>query len=61
MKTSRGLKNNIVPLDIPCRKAMYNSIDEAKEAIDYILENKWVRDLSAYKCDICGKWHLTSK
>jgi hypothetical protein len=40
---------------------MYNSLIDAKESIDYLQENKGVKDLSAYKCLVCGFWHLTSK
>ena len=40
---------------------MYNSLIDAKESIDYIHENKGVKKLSAYKCSVCGFWHLTSK
>jgi hypothetical protein len=51
----------INPIELPCRKKMYNSFTEAKESIEYLQENRWVKDLSAYKCIICGFWHLTSK
>jgi rubrerythrin len=40
---------------------MYNSLAEAKESIEFLQENKWVKELSAYKCSVCGFWHLTSK
>jgi hypothetical protein len=40
---------------------MYNSLIDAKESIDYLQENKGVKALSAYKCSVCGFWHLTSK
>jgi hypothetical protein len=29
--------------------------------IRYIEENRYVRDLHAYRCDTCGLWHLTSR
>jgi hypothetical protein len=51
----------VYPVEAPCRKTMYNSLAEAKEAIEYLQENSYVKDLSAYKCTICGFWHLTSK
>lgn len=30
---------------------------EAKEATEFIRQ-KYKRDMSPYKCDTCGKWHL---
>jgi len=40
---------------------MYNSPEEARDMISYLMQNKGARELSAYKCIICGFWHLTSK
>jgi hypothetical protein len=40
---------------------MYNSLIVAKESIGYLQENKGAKDLSVYKCSVCGFWHLTSK
>ena len=40
---------------------MYNSLEEAQDMIYYIKENRSVQELYAYKCMICGFWHLTSK
>ncbi len=51
----------IYPIESPCKKTMYKSLIEAKESIKYLQENKGVKDLSAYKCSVCGFWHLTSK
>jgi len=51
----------IYPVESPCKKTMYNSMIEAKESIDYLQKNKYVKDLSAYKCSACGFWHITSK
>jgi hypothetical protein len=53
--------SKVEPVDIPCRKTAYNSPDEAQAAIVYIRQTKYVKDLSAYRCSICGFWHLTSK
>ena len=61
MKYKPSRIRKIYPVDSPCKKTMYNSYAEAKESIDYLRENKWVKDLSAYKCSVCGFWHLTSK
>jgi hypothetical protein len=40
---------------------MYNSREEAEDMIQYIQENRIVRELHAYKCTTCGLWHLSSK
>ena len=51
----------IYPFESRCKKTVYNSFNEAKASIDYLQENKGIRNLSAYKCSVCGFWHLTSK
>jgi hypothetical protein len=61
MKYKPSRTKNADHVQSPCKKTMYNSLIEAKESIDYLKENKWVKDLSAYKCSVCGFWHLTSK
>jgi hypothetical protein len=61
MKYKPGRIRKTDPVEFPCKKKIYNSLDEAKEAIDYLEKNKYVKDLSAYKCSVCGFWHLTSK
>jgi hypothetical protein len=61
MKYKPSRKRKINPVESPCKKATYNSLAEAKESITHLQENKWVKDLSAYKCSVCGFWHLTSK
>jgi len=53
--------NKIDPIQYPCKKTTYSSVNEANESIEYLKVNKWVKELSAYKCTICGLWHLTSK
>jgi len=40
---------------------MYNSLIEANDAIEFLRKTKYVKELSAYKCTVCGFWHLTSK
>jgi hypothetical protein len=52
---------SIAPIEPSCKKAMYNSKAEAEDMIRDIRENRVVRELRAYQCSICGKWHLTSK
>jgi hypothetical protein len=61
MKPGKIHKRKIDPVKLPCKKTIYNSLADAEEAIAYIQENKFVKGLSAYRCLVCGKWHLTSK
>jgi len=49
------------PIEPLCKKAIYNSMEEAMDMISYIKENRGGKDLKAYKCNVCGFWHLTSK
>jgi hypothetical protein len=58
-KVSR--KKKVDPVNSPCRKVMYNSPEDAQKAIEHIQEDKWVKDLTAYKCSVCGSWHLTRR
>jgi hypothetical protein len=51
----------IDPIEPVCKKTFYNSLEEAQEMINYIKENRTSKEIHAYKCDICGFWHLTSK
>jgi hypothetical protein len=52
---------SVDPIAPACKKSIYNSREDAEEMIRYILEIRNVRELHAYKCTTCGKWHLTSK
>jgi hypothetical protein len=52
---------NLNPVEPPCKKTIYYSLEEAKDMIKYINETRIVREISAYKCSVCGFWHLTSK
>jgi hypothetical protein len=61
MKYKPSHITKIYPIESPCKKTMYHSLIEAKESITYLQENKSVKGLSAYKCSVCGFWHLTSK
>jgi hypothetical protein len=58
-KTSKV--KNITPIELPCRKKIYYSPEEAQEMIRYIRETRTVREIHAYKCTSCGFYHLTSK
>ena len=49
------------PIGPSCRKAVYNSREEALDMISYINENRIVKELHAYECPGCGMWHLSSK
>jgi hypothetical protein len=49
------------PVEPPCKKTMYNTAEEARDMIRYINEKRVGKEIRAYKCDICGFWHLTSK
>ena len=52
----------ITPFEPPCRKTIYHTLEDAQDMIRYMLENrKTGKEISAYKCDVCGFWHLTSK
>jgi hypothetical protein len=51
----------IHPVEPPCKKTIYNSLAEAQDMITYINENRVSKEIRAYKCLICGFWHLTSK
>ncbi|MCE5346779.1 MAG: hypothetical protein LLG13_10905 [Bacteroidales bacterium] len=48
-------------IEPPCKKTMYNSLEEAQDMIRYIRENRTGKEIRAYKCLTCGFWHLTSK
>ncbi len=49
------------PIVPSCNKTIYNSLEEARDMIRYINEDRAVRELNAYQCTTCGMWHLTSK
>jgi hypothetical protein len=61
MKSRPSRIRKIDPIESPCKKTIYTSLIDAKESITYLQQNKHVKDLSAYKCFVCGFWHLTSK
>jgi hypothetical protein len=61
MKYKLSAKRNISPFEPPCNKTIYNSAEDAQVMIKYISENRGGKEIRAYKCDICGFWHLTSK
>lgn len=58
-KTVTG--KNMDPIEPPCRKAIYHTREDAEDMIRHIAETRTVRSIRAYRCDICGFWHLTSR
>jgi hypothetical protein len=61
MKYKPTREGKVYPIESPCKKTMYSSYADARESMDYLMANRNVKELSAYKCTICGFWHLTSK
>jgi hypothetical protein len=61
MKYKPSRLRKIYPIESPCKKTVNNSHIDAKESIDYLQKDKWVKGLSAHKCSVRGFWHLTSK
>jgi hypothetical protein len=61
MRSFQSRKKRTDPVGLPCKKKMYDSLTEAEEAIAHLETTRWIKNLSAYRCTICGKWHLTSK
>jgi len=42
------------------KKRRFSSEREAKEAADYQMALKPELELTTYKCELCGGWHLTN-
>jgi hypothetical protein len=57
-KVPGKVKND--PLNLPCKKAIYHSQEEAMDMISYINETRVTKAIRPYKCPVCGFWHLTS-
>jgi len=36
-------------------------MEEAQDMIRHITETRIAREIHAYRCPVCGFWHLTSK
>jgi hypothetical protein len=53
--------NSINPIEPSCKKTIYYTLEEAQDMIKHINENRSLKKINAYKCMICGFWHLTSK
>jgi hypothetical protein len=61
MRYKTSSKKRIVPLETPCRKALYHTREDAEDMIRHLAETRRGREISAYRCDVCGFWHLTSR
>lgn len=54
-------KKSIEPFEPTCRKAIYHTREDAEYMIRHIAETRTGRMITAYRCELCGFWHLTSK
>ncbi|MDX9930903.1 MAG: hypothetical protein RBS37_13745 [Bacteroidales bacterium] len=54
-------KERIDPIDYPCKKEVYYTPEDAQMMISHIEETRVTRNLKAYRCNVCGFWHLTSR
>lgn len=62
MMAYRSARNRpVAPIGPPCKKKIYQTREEAEEMIRHIRETRYVKELHAYRCEICGLWHLSSK
>lgn len=58
MKYKLTKREKIYPIEPPCKKTMYDSKEDAMEAMKFVMSDKWVK-LETYQCSVCGFWHLT--
>jgi hypothetical protein len=54
-------KKSIQPFEPPCRKTIYQTREDAEDMIRHIAETRTGRKITAYRCEVCGFWHLTSR
>ena len=52
-------KEKIDPIDYSCRKEVYYTLEDALMMIRHIEETRVTRKIRAYRCNVCGFWHLT--
>ena len=57
----RNSRLSPAPMQSSCRKAAYQTKEDADDMIRYIKETRVTKEIRAYRCDICGMWHLTSR
>jgi hypothetical protein len=62
MSYKQSNPKHVVPFEPPCKKTIYHTFEDAQDMIRYMRKNSTTgKEISAYKCDVCGFWHLTSK
>ena len=61
MKYRPFKKERIDPIDFPCKKEVYYTLEDAQMMIRHIEETRVTRKIRAYRCNVCGFWHLTSR
>jgi hypothetical protein len=54
-------KKKVDEINPVCKKAIYHSKAEAEDMIRHITETRETREIKAYRCSVCGFWHLTSR
>ena len=60
MAYNSSKNRSVDPIGPACKKAVYNSREEAEDMIRHIHETRFTRQLHAYQCPDCGMWHLSS-
>lgn len=58
-RPSKGERTN--PIEPLCRKEAYFTLEDAQDMIRHINETRVTKNIRAYRCDVCGFWHLTSR
>lgn len=61
MKYRLSKKEKVDPIAPVCRKEAYFTLEDAQAMIRQIEETRVTKKIRAYRCDICGLWHLTSR
>lgn len=61
MKYNIPENKKVNPIESPCKKTIYDTQEMAKEMIEYLKNEKGIKDLHSYQCFQCGLWHLSSK
>ena len=54
-------KSKPAPIGGSCKKTSYHTRDDAEDMIRHIKETRITKEIKAYRCEICGFWHLTSR
>ena len=61
MRYKTVARKNVDPFLLPCIKTIYQTREDAEDMIRHIAETRTGREIRAYRCDVCGFWHLTSR